>query len=141
MTKTAFKSIAALNPEVAADKGHEFEILAAGEPTGMFLTVVGKESSLYKQAMRARINAARKDEAAAVSKGASVVAFRPVEKDISDAIEILADCTIAWRGVVIEEAEGEAEFNRENVVRLYGYDFVREQADAEVMKLGNFTPD
>lgn len=124
--------------QAKANEGHEFEIVdpETGEGTGMFLSVVGKESETYKREFRRRVNDLRKAEVLNTGKPAKV---RVVEDDIADSVDVLAACTTGWRDVVIDEAEGALPFSPENVRRLYSFDFVRLQADAEVMKVGGFT--
>ncbi len=137
-TKPKF-TIAGIDPEARANKGREFEIkdTTTGEGAGMFISVVGKESTAYKAEFRKRLNALRSAE---ISRGDAPAKARTVEQDIADAIEVLAACTTGWRGIVINEEEGELEFTPENVRRLYAYDFVRLQVDAEVSRETDFTP-
>lgn len=138
MTKTARKSIADLNPEVKADKGHEFEIMADGDPTGMFLTVVGKESTVWKAMVRKQANDARRREFERLRKGKPEEPTT-VEQDIDASIPLYASCVIGWRNVEIEAGEGEAPFTPENVDRLLRYDFVRVQVEREILGLADFT--
>ncbi len=123
--------------DAKANEGHEFEIIdpETGEGTGMFLSVVGKDSATYKREFRRRVNEIRRAEAVSAGKPVKV---RSIEDDIADSIDVLTACTTGWRDVVIDEAEGGLPFSAENVRRLYSFDFVRLQADAEVTKVGGF---
>lgn len=141
--KTKGLSIAEMERE--ADKGHEFEILGLnGKPSGMFLTVVGRESTNFKAAAREAENAARKVEFERIKAGAPPGSqYQTVEQDIAKLIAIYAACTTAWRNVVIDEAADGSDplpFTPDNVKRLYAYDFVRVQAEKEILALSSFTP-
>lgn len=131
-------SIAALDPEVKANAGHEFEITdpETGEGTGMFISVVSKESTAYKQKFRTRVNQIRRTEAVNAGKPTKV---RTIEDDIADSIDVLAACTTGWRNIVLNEGEPPLDFTPDNVRALYKYDFVRLQVDEEVMKVAGFT--
>lgn len=141
-------TIAGIDPETRANQGHEFEIVdpttcedgenglpdyGTGSGTGMFITVVGKESTAFKQAARRKVNEARK-RLMGNKKSPTI------EDDISDSIDLYAACTNGWRGVVLNEDEGELPFTPENVRKLYAFDFVRAQVEAQIMKREVFTP-
>lgn len=139
MTKAS--SIAEIDPTREADKGHEFEITKPdGTGTGMFLTVVGKESTIFKQVMRSNLNAVRRAEYERQKAGAPIATFQTIEQDIDKSIETYAACVIAWRGVVIDKTEGLTEFTPDNVKRLMAYDFVRVQAEKEILARTDFMP-
>lgn len=141
MTKAKPKfSIAGIDPEAKANKGIEWEITdpETGEGTGMFLTTLGKDSTTYKSEIHRRINATRQAEFKAQLTGKPVPP-RDFEKDIDETISVLVACTTGWRGVVIDEAEGELPFTPENARRLFQYDFVRVQANEKVTEVTAFT--
>lgn len=151
-TKPKF-TIAGLDPEAKAAEGIEFEIVdpttctvnedgslnySTGDGTGMHITVIGRQSATFKAETRKQINSQRQAEFKARSTGKPVPPTT-IEEDIAKSVEIVSACTIGWRGVVIDEDEGELEFTPENVRRLYSYDFIRLQADAAVMGVTGFT--
>lgn len=101
------------------------------EPTGIVITVVGRESkqfrTAYKKVQTKRIKNAR--------GGAQKLTADLME---DDACEVLSACSLNWSGVV--ENGQVIEFSHENAKRLYmDYPFIRDQVDTFVGNLENFT--
>jgi hypothetical protein len=126
-----------MDPENAVTDAEGRTDYSRCEGTGMFLTVTPKEGSAYKREMRRRFNEMRQREIA--EQAGAKAAVQTIEDIIGDTIEILAACTVGWRGVVIDEAEGELPYTPDNVRRLYALEFVRQQADAQIMGVTGFT--
>ena len=142
MTKTN-KASGGFNPfahntATACDTGYEFELLfpVSGDPTGAFITVVGKEGAAFQKFIRDRGNAKLREELALQRRGKEVPAIT-VEQIERDAIELLIACTVGWRGLVDENGE-ELAFTHENAAKLYSMRDYRMQVDEAIGDLGNF---
>lgn len=145
MSKTAAKANGFSIAEMAreADKGHEFELTAPDGKTGtgMFWSVVGQESSIFRRASRKLVDRQRKEDFERQKKGLEPKP-RTTDDDIAASIEHYAECSTGWRNMVIdEEADGPdpLDFTPANVKRALSYDFVRMQVEKEIFGIGDFT--
>jgi hypothetical protein len=155
-TKMQPTDLGDLDTVAASDKGAEIELMhpATKEPTGIFIGLLGKHSTVFQSIVNERTNQRLKDEALRAKRNKD---FEPVtaEKVIDRAVELLAACSTHWRtvtkdssGKVVEEApsitlRGEVlPFNANNAIRIYkAMPWVREQVDAGVGDLENFMKD
>lgn len=135
MTKSI--DLAALSTATACDKGFEMELLhpVTRVGLGVFISVVGKDSVIFKGHVRAKANERLRKTAEAGRRGreGDPITVEGAEKDT---IDLLAACTTAWRNVTFEGAA--LEFSADNARRLYGESWIREQVDEAVGDLGNF---
>lgn len=100
--------------------------------TGEFLPdievqIVGHDSSVFKNAIKARAKAQ--------------IARKSKELDLNanerDTIELLAQCTLGWKG--ISEGSKVIEFSFDNAVSLYTrYNWIKEQIDNAISDRANF---
>lgn len=126
------------NPELAAEKGYEFELEANGDKTGAFFTVRGDESKTVKAYNR---RVFKEMEARKVS-----LRRKGKEEDLSldelteMTIEAAFQRVISFRG--LEEDGVEIPSTPENIRRiLTDYDFVRTQVLAASANEFNFRPE
>ncbi len=129
-------SLKALDPVAASDRGYELELRDpfTNEPLGMFITVMGQQSTVFRKYQRAKLNE-RLDQ-----EGMSQAKSLTVEELEEGAIEACVLCTKGWRDIVWDDAEGELEFTPENARMLYTHEWIRRQVDAAITTLGNFAP-
>jgi hypothetical protein len=128
--------LADLDTVAAANEGAAMVLMhpGSGEPLrdgngeAVAVTLAGMDSEVYRKAQRAAIN-----RRLAAGKRGKIT----IEDYEHEQIELLACCTLAWHGVVLN---GEAlECTQINVRRLYQtLPWVREQADAFVAERANF---
>ena len=127
-------SITELDLATPSSHGFEFEYIpeATGEPSGVFITVVGTHSEQVKCWLRKSINQARMLEAVNVKKGKEVA--RTIEDDERFAIESAAIRIVGWRNI-------SDEFNFKNACLLCEVNpDIRAQVIKESDNLGNFLP-
>ena len=93
------------------------------------LTLIGKDSDEFQMASNALAN--RRIQDAQRKKTALI------EEIERDAIRVLASCTKAWDGIVLDGEELAHSF--ENVVKLYTrFPWIREQVDEFIAERANF---
>jgi hypothetical protein len=103
--KNAALSIDDLDAVKASTEAFEFEYInAAGEPTGVFLSVLGAQSEKVTSEIAKLVNARRKKEAARevqrrVGVGSKTVEFETVESDVEFGQRLAAVRMAGWRGV------------------------------------------
>jgi hypothetical protein len=126
-----------LDVVAGSEEGAEIELThpITKEPTGIFITVFGKESSAFRNTMNARYNEEANREALALKNNdASVV---PIEKTIADNIDLLAKCTKGWRNMIFNKKP--IEFSYDSAVMVYTkWPWMRPQVDAAIGDLANF---
>ena len=91
------------------EAGAECRIKANGKNTDVYISIRGQDSKTYRAAKKKQMREfveARKNNIDVVD----------LDTDRMD-VELLADCTIGWRGITVGGEE--YEFNRENAVQLY----------------------
>lgn len=132
-----------LNATTAGNKGYELELLhpVSKKPLGIFITVLGKDSTAFREHTRDRVNERLRKNFEAQRKGKDQP-VPTVEQGEKETAELLAAVTVSWRNVTLD---GEAlDCTPANAKRLYlapGLSWIREQVDEAVADLGNFMPD
>lgn len=136
--------LANLDTSAASEKGARIEIVhpLSKEPLGIFITVLGKHSSTFRELVRDRINKRVKEESMASRRGKHL-APRTAEEIERDALEMLVACTITWdsgEGKNYITFEGQQlEFNAGNALTVYSkLIWLREQVDEAIGDLENF---
>lgn len=107
-----------------AEEGAELEVLdpVTGDGVGVFITLAGADSVIHRKAA-ATIAKRRMSN----MKGFRNMALDP-EKFEAEGIEVLAACTLAWKGVVVDGAS--LPCSRDNAIMLYTrFPWLREQVD------------
>ena len=139
--------LADMDTGAASDKGAEIELR---HPTthaklGMFITVLGKDSEVFREHTKHRANERLRREAMADRTGKPL--DPPTAEDAEEkAIELLVLCTTGWR----QETDGKSEatlfykgehltFTIANAKRLYAEQlWIRRQVDVAIGDLENF---
>ena len=130
--------LADLDTTAACDKGAEIELRhpVTNEPLGIFVTVLGKDSSAFKEYMRTAINDKLRKEAMAKKRGKDIdpATYEAAE---SETIDLLIVCTVGWRNMVMGGKQ--LEFNVPNARTVYStYSWIRKQVDEGISNLENF---
>jgi len=133
------RSIMAMSPERACERGFEFEVVdpfaEKGEPsTGMFITVLGTEARAVKVFLRAKGN----EELLASASGEKKAAR--IEEWEATAVERAVATVVSWRGIVMDEGQEELPFTPENAAMLFEQAWIRKQVLDASEDLGNFKP-
>lgn len=93
-----------LDASKACDKPFEFEhINALGEPTGVFLRVLGAQSEQVTTEVAVLINSRRQKEATRemqrrLQPGLKGATFEPLESDVEFGVRLAAVRLVGWRG-------------------------------------------
>jgi hypothetical protein len=130
--------LASLDTRAACDKGAEIELThpITSEPLGVFISVVGKDSTAFREYMRDKINAMLRQEAMAKKRGKDVPP-RMMEDSEAETVELLTVCTQGWRNVVLDGVD--LPFSVQNAKKLYAEQlWVRKQVDDAIANLENF---
>lgn len=148
MSKNKGFDLAALNSSVACDKGAEIEILDfERNPTGIFITVLGKDSQVFREHVKQDVNARLRREALANRRGKESP-IPTAEEAEEKATELLILCTVSWRQKdsdgkfkdTITYGDQELAFSVANCKLLYETLLpVRRQVDEAIGDLENFT--
>lgn len=152
----AAADIGELDTVAASDKGARIELKhpTTGAPTGVFLIMLGKHSSIFQEIVRERANKRIRENANATRRGKQPE-IKTAEMQEAEGIEMLAACTIGWESETRTKVEGKEDevvvsptlkfrgedlpFNVANALRVYReLLWVREQADAAIGDLENF---
>jgi hypothetical protein len=98
------------------------------------ISVLGKDSDEFQKVTRSQ----QKRRLAKVSKGGfRVNAPLSAEEIEQDGIDLLAACTVGWKGVIIDQKE--IPFSKENAANLYvRFPWIKEQVDTAVGDRANF---
>lgn len=151
-TPTGMIDLANLNTEVAGDKGAEIELVhpSTEAPLGIFITVLGKDSEVFREHGKNRYNEDVRREAAASRRGKTVPPYTAEELE-EKAIETLILCTVSWRTEVKGEGKEtvnkpclfykgeELAFNVPNCKKVYSENlWIRRQVDTAIGDLENF---
>lgn len=122
--------LAHLDTVARCDQGAELELLhpATGKPLGVYLTLAGVDSGAHRQALASLAEQRLKRRA-----------MSPDDLRGED-VEIVARCTLAWRGVCINGRE--VAHSLEAARDLYGrFPWIREQAVAFIADRGQYLRD
>ena len=138
MTKPSKKfDLANLDTIAASNKGVEFELLhpVTKEPLGMFITVYGSDSDVFRQHNRDMTNDKLRRNAAMRRVGKDLP-VATVEDSEREGTELLVACTVGFRNI---EFNGPMEFSTANAFKLYtSIPWVRQQVDAAIVDTENF---
>ncbi|WP_418856826.1 hypothetical protein [Sutterella wadsworthensis] len=107
-----------------AEEGAELEVLdpVTGEAVGVYITLAGADSAVHRKAV-ANISKRRFNN----QKGFRNRGFDP-EKMEAESIEILAACTLSWKGVTVEGVP--LPCSRDTAIKMYTrFPWLREQAE------------
>ena len=148
-----FTDLDDLDTAKASDAGAEIELMHPTKktPTGIFVSVLGKHSEIFREHIRERTNERLRREAMNKKRGKDddVTTAEQVEEK---AIELLVLCTLGWRSetrndkgevianepVIVHKGEP-LSFNVANASKLYrNLIWMREQVDAGIGDLENF---
>lgn len=133
MSKTPAFDLSAIDTIAACNKATEIEITnpATGIGLGVFISVVGKDSDIYRSRIRAMANENLQREATGRKKTDTIDALEARN------IGALVAATVSWRNVVLD---GETlDFTPENVRTVYKRILpVREQVQEAVNDIANF---
>ena len=116
-----------------AEQGAELEVTdpLTGESVGGFITLAGADSSTYRHVSNMLVRRRLKNGGRAV--------LDP-DKLREESIEILAACTLSWKGVIVEGKS--LPCTRENAVMLYTrFPWLKEQAEAFVADRASYFRD
>jgi len=122
----------ALESAPKAEAGRPLELLNpdTGEKLGITITLRGSESSTYRSTFRAQVDRR-------MNNRQTKTTMATME---SDAIDLLAACTVGWSGILIGNQE--FPFSHDNAVALYTrFAWIKRQADAFVSEEANFRRD
>lgn len=148
MTKPTSLDLASLDTSAACDKGAEIELRhpTTNEPLGLFVTVLGKDSQIFRDHVKQDVNARIRREALANKRGKDLPP--PTAEEAEDkATELLVVCTLGWRQRVegdkfketITFAGEELAFTVANAKRVYeSLLWFRRQVDEAIGDLENF---
>lgn len=122
----------------ACDAGAEIELLhpTTSEPTGMFVSVVGRDSVLFSSLVAEAADTERRRQFAAQKRGKTAEPKRYAES-MADGIAMLAKATTGFRNVVLNGSP--LEFSEANAVKLYtARPAFKTQIDEAIANLENF---
>ena len=128
---SSIDTIAACNKPVEIEIEHP----VSKEKTGVFISVVGKDSDVYRSRIKALANENMQREAMLGQRGK--VDIPNIDRMETKNIDTLIAVTTGWRGVVLD---GEAlDFTTDNARKVYTRILpVREQVQEAVNSLENF---
>lgn len=107
-----------------AEEGAELEVLdpVTSEAVGVYITLAGADSAVHRKAV-ANISKRRLNG----QKGFRNKGWDP-EKVEAESIEILAACTLSWKGVLVDGAP--LPCSRDNAIKMYTrFPWLREQVE------------
>lgn len=141
MSKATAFDAASLNTTEACNKPFELEIKhpTSGAPTGLFISVVGRDSDVYRGRVRALADETLRRQA----MGKPALADASLDKLEAKNIDALVAATVGWRsegdeGGIILSGE-RLEFNPANARKLYSEILpIRDQVAEAINDLGNF---
>lgn len=119
-----------------AEEGAELEVLdpVTGEAVGAYITLAGADSVVHRKAV-ANISKRRFNN----QKGFRNKGFDP-ERMEAESIEILAACTLSWKGVTLEGAA--LPCSRDNAIKMYTrFPWLREQVEAFISDRSEYLQD
>lgn len=144
MTKANVFDAATLNTFEACNKPTEIEIKhpVSGVGTGIFISVLGKDSDAY----RGRVRAMAEEQLRRQAMGRNGASDGSLEKLEQKNIDALVAATVGWRSEadgksepVIHVGEEKLEFSAANGRRIYTEILpIRDQVSEAISELGNF---
>lgn len=136
--KTKVPDLGAISPTKACEKPHEFELRHPVQgPLGVFISVLGSESALYKRTFRAKIIESQR-LGRDLKEGEELA---PAVEERLNA-DLFAAITTGWRSgdepFVVHEGK-ELECTRDNAASLYlAEGWIADQVETQARTLGNF---
>ena len=135
--------LASLDTVAACDKGAEIELRhpVSNAPLGIFVSILGRDSTVFKNHIHQSVNARIRREAMARKRGRDVEILT-VEENEQEGIQALILCTTGWR--TGEEKHitfngAKLAFNPENAKTIYtALTWLKKQVDEGVADLENF---
>lgn len=128
-----------LDTSKASAEAFEFEYInAAGEPSGVFLSILGSQAEAVTQEVARLVNERRRKEAARdvarkVGTGPRAVEFETLESDVEFGQRLAAVRLVGWRGIT-------EPWSPENALRLCrGNRELAAQVTMQSDMTGNFT--
>jgi len=139
--------LASLDTKAASDKGFDLELKhpTTTEPLGMFVSVLGKHSEVYREIISENQDASMRKAQVYRRKGTEPPAQTTAEIE-AKALNLLVACTTGWftiedgerRDTILFEGE-EIPFNVANALKVYSrLLWVRKQVDDAIDDLENF---
>lgn len=146
MKKTAdIIDLASIDTVAACNQGVEVELRHPGtnERLGIFWTVLGKDSDVYNDYIRDKVNATLRKKALAEKRGRDLE-IRTLEDAEAEQIETLVVCSTGWRTgdkPVINFKGEDLEFSVANAKKiLTERAWIRKPLDDAIGDLTNFMP-
>jgi hypothetical protein len=144
------RDLSSLDVVTGANEGFELELYnpATQEDLGIFITVLGKDSTEFRK-LQAEQNQRRLDRAGRAGNVSKMLSERQIR---ADGIELDAACTKSWR-TVTPDADGETEHSKsvilvagtelectkQNAIKLYtDFPWIKEQVDEAILDRANF---
>lgn len=140
MAKAKTFNLASLDTIAACNKPFELEVQNVnGEPTGFFLSLLGKDSDTYRSRIRALADESLRQQATGKKPVAETVSSLEAKN-----LDALVAATVGWRvgdSATVQLGDEHLEFNPGNVRKVYERLLpVREQALEAINTLENFMP-
>lgn len=141
MEKTTAKKstdLAQLDTTEACNKGHRFELISPADKTGtgIFITVLGKDSDVFREAIREQSDADNRRAADLRSRGLPPAVVSSAQRDANDT-DLLVVATVSWEGMVLNGQP--VEFNPANVKMIYTrFHWMRKQVDDHIGDVASF---
>lgn len=135
---TKIIDLSSIDTVAACNTGAEFQLKhpTTDDKLGVFITVVGKDSDIFREFQRKTFNRYMRDEALAKKKGKDVK-IRSAEDLEDDSLDLLVACTLGWRNMV--DAGQEVSFSPDEARRIYKkYPWIRDQVNEAVGDLELF---
>lgn len=145
MTKTKGINLADFDTVAAANRGAELELVhpREGTPLGVFIKLMGSESTEWSECVNERRNKTLLSTFQAQRGGGKKPVAPTVEEIDREAITLLTRVTLGWRTgdePTVMLGDEVLTFNHANVEKLYtSQRWVRDQVDAFVGEVSNFT--
>ncbi len=139
MTKSKVFDISSIDTVAACNKPYELEIEhpTTKEKTGVFISIVGKDSDAYRQRVKAMANENMQRTAVLSQRGKTDIPN--LDKLEAKNIDALVAATVEWRNMVMD---GETlDCTPENVRKVYTRILpIRDQVQEAINDLENFMP-
>lgn len=149
-----FLDLDSLDTISACDKGAEIELQhpVTKDPIGIFITILGKDSTVFREHIKDRVDSRIRQEALAERRGKPLPTPNSAQAEL-EATDLLTLCTVGWRQAskdengnvvskdTITHKKEELAFTTPNVKRLYqSLPWVRQQVDKAIGDMENFMP-
>ena len=122
----------------ACNKGVEIELLHPRtlEPTGAFVTLLGRDSDVFRNALKRKVDAEKARLVLARKRGVDPE-VKSADEEEAEGVDLLTKCVVGWRGLY-ENGE-EFPYTPDNArALLMRSPEIRRQIDKAVADLANF---